>query len=107
MCRYGFVNTRGSNGCRGQTALQRACSETKNSCQEVIFRAARWQEQNEAGMTKDRRCTVCIAIPIVMDYVKYSAKLVVFRVYRTLETFPYTPRAQQHQKIHLQHEIKN
>ena len=33
--------------------------------------------------------------------------LVVFRVCKTLETFPYTPRAHQHQKIHLQHEIKN
>ena len=33
-------------------------------------------------------------------------KLVGFRVCRTLETFPCTPRAHQHQKIHLQHEIK-
>ena len=47
-------------------------SGSKNSLQEVIFRAARWQGQHEARMTRGSRCPVCIEIPYVMDSEKCS-----------------------------------
>ena len=53
-------------------------SERKYVLREVIFRAVRWQDPYEARMTSGSRCPVCIEIPIdsiVMDYVKYSAKI--------------------------------
>ena len=50
-------------------------------------------------MTRGRRRPVCIEIPIVMDYSKYSANFGGFSSL-TPETSPYTPRANQHQKIH-------
>ena len=58
-------------------------------------------------MTSGCRWPVCIENPIVRIMWNTMQKIVVFRVCRTLETFPCTPRAHQHQKIHLQHKIKN
>ena len=61
--------------CRWRSRFSRASSESKKPLQEVIFRGARWQGHHEARITRGSRCPVCIEIPIVMDYVKYSAKI--------------------------------